>query len=272
MSHHATRNKVRRPERVGVRILRGVLSAVFWIAVWAVVARIVGREVLIPSPYAVAVRFWQLLGEGSFYYAVGRSLLHILVGFLSGIAAALLLGVLCHVSKTAETLFSPLMTVVRATPVASFIILALVVLGKAWVPPLICFLMVLPVVFGTVTTSLEARDKELCEMLTVFRVPAYRRLFYFEIPSLLPGFFGGCRTALGLAWKAGIAAEVLCTPKNTIGSALYDAKIYLETADVFCWTLVVILLSLLFEWGVSKLIRYGSEKQKKEAAEHAGHS
>lgn len=62
-------------------------------------------------------------------------------------------------------------------------------------------------------------------------------------------------TSLGLAWKAGIAAEVLCTPKGAIGTQLYNAKIYIETTDLFAWTFVVVILSLLLEFAFVRLTR-----------------
>ena len=64
-----------------------------------------------------------------------------------------------------------------------------------------------------------------------------------------------CGTGIGIGWKAGIAAEVLGLPKNSIGKALYNAKIYLEMPDLFCWTAVIILLSLLFEKLAALLLR-----------------
>ena len=77
------------------------------------------------------------------------------------------------------------------------------------------------------------------------------------LPHCLPYFSAGALTSLGLAWKAGIAAEVLCTPNHSIGKQVYDAKVYMETAEVFAWTLVVILLSLALE----KLLKHCLERR-----------
>ena len=73
------------------------------------------------------------------------------------------------------------------------------------------------------------------------------RIFRLYIPSLAPYFLAACKSSLGMAWKAGIAAEVLAVPKNAIGTELYYAKTYLETPTMFAWTLVIILLSIIFE-------------------------
>ena len=71
---------------------------------------------------------------------------------------------------------------------------------------------------------------------------------------MLPYFASACRTALGLAWKAGVAAEVLCLPEAAIGTQVYQAKIYLETPDLFAWTLVVLALSFALEGLLGKLL------------------
>ena len=44
-----------------------------------------------------------------------------------------------------------------------------------------------------------------------------------------------------------IAAEIIGIPKGSIGENLYNAKIYLETPDLFAWTFVIIAVSVLFE-------------------------
>lgn len=229
------------------KILRAGGALVFWIGLWAIISLKINRAVLVPSPASVLRRLLELLAEKSFYITVSQSLVTILAGFVLGTVFAVLAAVLCHLSKTADAIISPALTVIKSTPVASFIILALVFIGKRYVPALICFMMVSPVVFGSVTNGISLRNGDCLEMLGAFRINPMRKLAVFDIPSILPFLGEGCCTALGLAWKAGIAAEVLCTPQDTIGLKLYESKVYLETTDVFCWTLVVIILSLVLE-------------------------
>jgi NitT/TauT family transport system permease protein len=91
----------------------------------------------------------------------------------------------------------------------------------------------------------------------VYGFSKWKKLTSLYIPTVAPYFLAACKSTLGLAWKAGISAEILCTPKRAIGTELYLAKTYLETADLFAWTLVIILLSIaiekLFVFGISKL-------------------
>lgn len=246
--------------------LKNLFALVFWFWLWAFASWRINKSILLPPPGEVLKRLSELLRETTFYETVFNSLINILLGFAVGVIFGVVCAVLCNVSKISDSLLRPAMTVIKSTPVASFIILALVFVGKKYVPTLICFMMVCPVVFGAVSNGISLRDKDIIEMLNTFNVKPLKKLVVFQIPSILPFLAEGCITSLGLAWKAGIAAEVLCTPKNTIGIELYESKLYLETTDVFCWTLVVIVLSLVLESVLKKIvskIRKGETKSEK---------
>ena len=139
------------------------------------------------------------------------------------------------------------MQLVKATPVASFIILALVWVNGSSLSVLISFLMVLPVLYSAVRTGIGSADRQLLEMAQVFRLPLGRRLRAVWLPAVLPAFRQGCSVALGICWKSGVAAEVIGLPDGSIGDALYRAKIKitLSTGELFAWTFV--LLSAVFE-------------------------
>ena len=107
--------------------------------------------------------------------------------------------------------------------------------------------LVLPIIYTNVLDGIGAVDKNLLEMAEVFQVPAGRRLRYIYISQVLPFFRSGCSIALGLCWKSGIAAEVIGIPDHSIGEHLYNAKVYLDTPDLFAWTLVIVLISIAFE-------------------------
>lgn len=239
-------------------LLWGVGALSFWVAVWWLVAWRVKQELLVPSPVLVAKTLWQLGGTREFWQACGASLLRIAAGFLGGITVGALLALLTARFTVAEQLLSPLLKTVRATPVASFIILALVWLATDTLPAFISFLMVVPIVWANVDKGLRQTDRRLLEMARLFRLGKGRTLLHVWIPSVMPYFLTACTTALGLAWKSGIAAEVICRPDNSIGRLLQTAKLHLETAEVFAYTIAVIALSLVLErllWALAK--RFG---------------
>ena len=143
----------------------------------------------------------------------------------------------------------------RATPVASFAILVLIWLDRDFVPVLICVMMVLPVIWNSVESGIRMTDAQLLEMAKVYRLPRLRVLRRIWIPAVLPYFRAACSSALGLGWKAGIAAEVLTVPKASIGRMISESKLYLMTEDLFAWTLTVVILSLLLQRIMLRLLQ-----------------
>ncbi len=202
---------------------------------------------LLPAPWAVLRRLWQLIGQASFWNAVGVTMLRILCGAAAGILLGVLIAMLTSRFRAADALLGPLLTVVKTTPVASFIILLLLWVGRDMLPGVVVMLMVLPVTWANVCAGIAGIDPQLREMTKVFGFSPLRRFRRLWLPGVLPHFLSACRSALGLGWKAGVAAEVLTVPLRSIGRNLYEAKLNLETADLFAWTLTVILCSLAIE-------------------------
>ena len=225
------------------QFFRRLLAVAFWLAVWQAAAMAIGQEVFLVSPVQALRTLVQLLPRADFWQRVCFSSGRILLGAVVSVALAI-----CAARwSAADALLAPVMQLVKATPVASFIILALVWVRGSALSVLISLLMVLPVLYGAVRTGIAGADVQLLEMAAVFRLPAGRRLRAVWLPAVLPAFRQGCSVALGVCWKSGVAAEVIGLPNGSIGDALYRAKITLSTGELFAWTFVIILLSAGFE-------------------------
>ncbi len=241
------------------RFQRKLFPLLFWLGVWVIAYLATGQELLIASPVSVMKRF-AFVTEATFWRCVGMSLYRAAMAYGLGVVCACILAVLCHLWQWADDLVRPALAVVRATPVASFIILALVWLSSSNVPILTGMLMVVPVVFSNVKEGMDSADPQLLEMAKLFQWSRWKTFRRVIIPSVRSTFLAACEACVGLCFKASIAAEVIGTPKNAIGTQLYSAKIYLETDTLMAWTLVVILLSM----GIEKLLRHvirGGEKR-----------
>ena len=228
-------------------LLRRAGAALFWLAVWQAAAMAIGQEVFLVSPVQALRCLLRLLPQADFWHRVGFSAGRILLGFGLGVVCSAALAVAAEICPAAEVLIAPVLQLVKATPVASFIILALVWVSGRSLSILISFLMVLPVLYSAVRTGIESADVQLLEMAQVFHLPLVRRVKAIWLPAILPAFRQGCSVALGICWKSGVAAEVIGLPDGSIGDALYRAKITLSTGELFAWTFVIILLSAGFE-------------------------
>ena len=237
------------------RLKTHLLVTAAYLLLWEAISLLVGSELLLPSPAATLARFWQLLSNAESWRNVGWTLLRIMGGYLLGTVAGVLLAALSAALPFAETMLSPLRGIVKATPVTSFILLALLWLTSGMVPLFIAFLMVLPIVWTNTLTAILQTDTHLLEMARVFRLRPAKILTKIYIPSVLPQVLAACTTALGFAWKSGVAAEIIALPKASVGYQLYRAKLTIETVDLFAWTLLVVILSMLLEALLVRVLR-----------------
>ena len=169
----------------------------FWLGVWVLASALVGQELLLPSPLQVLRRFLALAGTAAFWLTVGTSILRVLTGIVSAVVLGTLLAFLTESSALCKALFSPVMVLVKSTPVASFIILALIWLGRGILPAFISALMVLPVVWANVSAGIAGRDPLLLEMARIYGFSRGRVLRRITLPTVLPFFRSALSSALG---------------------------------------------------------------------------
>ena len=233
-----------------------LIAIILWLLVWQLTAAWINKPLLVPAPLEVLERISQLVVTNEFWKTVLLSFSRMIVGFLIGTFLGVVFAVLSYVSKIChEILYVPL-SVIKATPVASFIILALIWLKSSFLSSFITMLMVTPIVWTNVFEGLNSVDKKLLEMAKVFEFSFFKKIKLIFVGCVKPYFLASVMTACGLGWKAGIAAEVIAKPKNAIGTFLNDSKVYLETTDLFAWTVVVVVVSVILE----RLIKYAVKK------------
>ena len=234
-----------------------IAAVLLWLFVWQAAAMALHQPLLLSSPLGVTERLFALLQEDTFYRAVLFSLSRIALGAGLGLILGMLFAFVAARVKAVEFLLQPLMLTVRTVPVASFIILALMFLSSRELSVFISLLMVLPIVYANLLQGLLSVPREMQEMARLYRLSPLRRLLLVDLPYIKPHLLSGAATALGMAWKSGVAAEVIGIPMGSIGENLYQSKIYLDSSSLYAWTAVIVLLSILFEKAVLFLIKCG---------------
>ncbi len=233
-----------------------IVVLLIWMTLWQAAYWLIGEDLLLASPLQVLESLYGLFGRPAFWLSALWSLLRIEAGFGLGVVIGTLLAILTVRYRWLHDFFYPAISAIRATPVSSFIILALVWMTSSRVVIFIVFLMVLPIIWANVTEGILKTDQQLLEMASVFRLSRGQIIRLIYLPSISPFFVAAASTGLGLGWKAGVAAEVLSTPGYSLGGKLYEAKIYLETADLLAYTVIIIILSLLLEKILLFLLRW----------------
>jgi len=239
-----------------------LIVAFLWLAIWEGIALIINEEILFVSPLKVVSTLINMAGTKEYWEIIFMSILRVVGGFLIGYVFASILAALSFRFSFFKTFISPMIHVIKSTPVASFIILALMWTGKNFVPVLICILMVTPIVYSNVLGGLLAVDKNLLEMASAYKMKRLSKLKHIYIPSLLPFNAAAMGSGLGLCWKAGISAEVICRTMPSIGNSIWETKFYLLTDEMFAWTVTVVLLSVLFDKLLSKFLKTGKSEVK----------
>lgn len=214
-----------------------------WLILWQAAAMIVGRDFLLASPSDALLRFFQLSRTADFWKSALYTLLRILAGFSLGVLLGSLLAGLSARFRPVEEALAPLLGVLRAIPVASFVVVALIWIPSKSLSTLIAFLIVFPLIYGSVLAEIRRADPKMVEMARLFRMKTGRKLLYVYALPAADGLSSACASAMGLAWKSGVAAELISIPSGSIGERLYQAKVYLMTGDLFAWTLLIVLLS-----------------------------
>lgn len=235
-------------KKYAVAVGKGAAAIAFWVAVWFIIARIVDLDIIVPSPYSVWKAFCQIAITKDFWLSTVVSFFRVICGvgisFLIGCATAYFI----WRSKVMNTLLSPLLSIIKATPVASFIIIAWIWFDTSLLPIFIASLIVIPIITSNVLQGISSVDKELVEVAEVYKFSIFKKLFRLYIPSVAPYFIAACRASLGMAWKASVAAEMIVLSKNSIGREIYETKLYsMDAAPVFAWTIVIIILSIAIE-------------------------
>lgn len=236
------------------------LSVLFWLGVWHLGSLWVGQELLLVSPIRTVQALFEMMQTEDFYIAVAGSLGRIAVGFFAGLISGVVLASAARACMPVRMLLMPVMSAIKATPVASFVILALIWISSKNLSVFMSLLIVLPVVYANFLDGLDRADVKLIEMARVFKMGAFARVRAIYWPSAFPYLLTSLRLSLGMCWKAGIAAEVIAQPIDSIGSALYRAKVFFSTPEMFAWTLAIIIISVAIEKLMLMLVKLASRR------------
>lgn len=229
------------------KILRNLLIILFWIGIWQLISMFIKEEILFVSPLKVFNTLWIEIRTLEFWLSIRNTTVRIFGGFLLGFTIGTSLAMISYRFKIIKELIYPLLLLIKTVPVVSFIILALVLIGSRNLSLLISAIMTIPLVYFNILEGIISTDKNLLIMAKMYNFSIGDKVKYIYLENLKPFLLTTVQTVMGLAFKSGIAAEVIGIPSMTIGERLYESKIYLDTAELFAYTFVIIMTSLIFE-------------------------
>lgn len=228
-------------------IIKKTGIVIFWLLIWSLIALLINNNIVLVGPHRVLISFFRSIVDANFIRIVLNSTLRIGAGFLSALILACLLGGISYSLGIVDEFLKPLIYCMKTVPVASFVVILLIWSGSEALSFFISFIITFPSIYTAFLDGLKATDRQLLKMTQVFRYSRVEKFLYLYRDTVMPYLISASKTALGLAWKSGVAAEVIGLPRNSLGERVYMSKIYLDTEGLFSWTLWVIVLSFLFE-------------------------
>lgn len=243
-------------ENKAIHIIKSVAVIVFWLAVWDIVTHFANANLMIPIPNVrqTVLGIVHFSTQSDFWFSVIMSILRISAGFLLALVIGFLCAVLSSYIPLFKALFDPILKTVRAVPVASFIILIYLWISNRYIPIFISFSTVLPIIWAQVESGISKTDKSLVEMARVMGMNDRQIIRKIVLAGVKPYFTTAAATGLGFAWKSGVAAEVICRTKISLGNILWEGKSVVEYEKVFAVTAVIIVISIALEKGIKYLL------------------
>lgn len=242
------------------KIIKTCVPIAVYILIWQLLSMLVGsRLLLLPSPLDTLRSMKDIVLSENGWKSVGMTVLRIVCGYGMGCAVGVALAALTAHFRTCDWLLKPMRSLIKTTPITSFALILLVSVVSGFVPVIVAMIVVIPMIWQTTEEAIKNRSAQLSEMAAVYLTP-WKKLRYVTMPQVLPQFFASASTALGFAWKAVITAEILALPRLGIGRQMQFHKIHVEIPELFAWTLLVILLSVVMEYTFKLVLKKARRK------------
>ncbi len=233
-------------------------GAFLCLAFWEIFAQILNKPLIAPTILEILTSVVGLLERKQSYLFIGASLSRVFVTLFVDFVIAFFLGLTAGLNKKIEDLLSVTENIFRSLPTVAVLLISLIWFKSNITPIFVTSLIVLPILYRNITDGVKNIDKNLMEMAEDFGVPFLRKLFFLYIPSIKPFLQNALALSCGFAIKVTVTAEVLSQPKNGIGTALYLAKVQLETAELFAWAGISIFIAMFLQ----KLFRLKIKEEK----------
>lgn len=223
------------------------LAIVLMLVIWEVLARVIHQNILLVGPWQVVKRLLIIWREDGFFRTLFFSLGRMIGGFFLGMISGTVLAILAGSFRIVRVLLKPWVATIKSVPVASFVVICLIWLSGNGLTVFISFLVTLPVIYQNVLTGFLQKNADLEDTADVLHIYGMPRIRYVVLPQIFPYFMAGAKTAAGMAFRAGIAAEIIGTPNGSVGRELHLARIYLDTDGLLAWTVILVVCSVIFE-------------------------
>jgi NitT/TauT family transport system permease protein len=234
-----------RKKEVRDRWIWRIAGYLFFLALWALVSRIVGDN-LIPGPVRIARTIPELIQSGRFFSSFGATLTRIGIGFGLAFLIGIVIGVLTQ-SRWWNGFFRDAVTISLVSPSLIWALTGLVIWGfepQGWIFAIV--MTTFAVVTVNVAEGIRALPKDLTDMSRAFGVTNWRRQRDIVFPFLAPFVFTALRFGFSVGWKVTVLTEVFSSNEG-IGFEMRVASQLFRMDELFAWAISFFIFALILE-------------------------
>ncbi len=226
---------------------------IFILIVWGIAGIIINNDIILPKISSVLSELWVLLSKSSTYKIIFNTLIRLLLTVLISFVLSVILSLLSLLSEKFKYFFDSIVIILKTLPVATIIVILLIIFGGAKSPIIITGLVVFPLQYETIYASFKTIDKDIIDEIKLISNINIRVIKDVFIPIKGPNIASAIIASIGLGLKVMVMAEFIAQPKNTIGREILYKKEMLEMTTVFAWTLILIILVAIIDFTVKKI-------------------
>ena len=223
------------------------LGIIFVIGLWFIISAFFDvNGAIFPSPILTLQSLGNILAKGQTYSSLGFTFLRMIIGFAISFVLALAFGMIAGNWPKMYHFFRPLMTVLKSVPTVAFVFVLVVLTNAREAPILVVLIVCFPILYEAVVGGFRNVEKEIVEASKVDGANSVKSAVHIKLPLAVPYIVVGMVSSFGLSFKIAIMSEALTgATKNGIGSSIQYAYSQMEMADVFAYSLLVIILMLI---------------------------
>jgi len=193
------------------------------------------------------------LDKGMFWQTLA-SLQRVAIGYSLAAVVGISLGIWIGTTRVVDKALDPIFQFLRTVAPLAWVPIALAALQKN--EPAALFVIFItsiwPILINT-AVGVKQIPQDYNNVAKVLQLSKQEYFFNILIPSALPYIFTGLRIAIGLAWLAIIAAEIVMSGIVGIGFFIWDAYQNNYVSDIFLALLYIGSVGLLLDKGMSYL-------------------
>ncbi len=210
---------------------------------------------LVPTPHAVAARFWELATQGRLPQDVWMSTQRVFIGVMLGTALAVPVGFVLGWYKEIRAFIDPLINFFRALPPIALIPLVIVYFGIGEIAKVVILFYAsffagvivmyegiaqISPIYVRVARTLGATDAEI-----------FRKVI---VPLTVPHMLTALRVALGVAWATLVASELIAAQQG-LGAMIQNASSFFQLDIIYVGIICIGFIALAMDFGLRRVAR-----------------